>query len=115
MRDSEANVARSSGGLPAVVWAVPAAILLLALARLPYGYYQFVRLVVCVAACLLAWSILRQDKRRAFGWLMIVVALIYNPLFKVHLVRGTWMWVDLITAAVFLASAVWSRLRVAKS
>lgn len=45
---------------------------------------------------------------------MIVVALLYNPLFKVHFVRGTWMWIDLITAAVFLASAVWSRLRVAK-
>ena len=57
--------------LPAAVWLVPAAMLLVALADLPYGFYTLLRLVVCGAAVLLAFHEydLRGD---ASGWTVVL-------------------------------------------
>ena len=38
------------------VWAIPAAMLIIALAPLPYGYYTLLRIVVCGASAFLAWQ-----------------------------------------------------------
>ena len=60
------------------------AMLLLALAPLPYGYYTLLRLVVCGVGAYgasLAYGLGKQ------GWVLILglIALLFNPLVPVHL------------------------------
>src|ERR1035441_6938109 len=46
--------AMSMKSLPRAVWIVPAILLAIAVARLPYGYYTFTRIVTCGVAVLIA-------------------------------------------------------------
>ena len=63
--------------LPAAVWLVPAAMLLIALADLPYGFYTLLRVVVCGATVLLVFH--EYDLRgTTTGW-MAVLAGIAQP------------------------------------
>lgn len=82
-------------------WTGLAGLLLLALLPWPYGYYVFLRWVVCGAALLTAWDILRYRSASIGGWLMIGCAVLYNPLVPVHLKREVWMVVNVVTAALF--------------
>ncbi|MCC6427293.1 MAG: hypothetical protein IT435_10795 [Phycisphaerales bacterium] len=79
---------------------VAAALLcIIALAKLPYGYYSFLRLVVCgvgVAAGVVL--VKRGDPKTALlGW---ALAILYNPLFKVPLQREAWEVANVVTAGV---------------
>ena len=82
---------------------VPAAMALLALMDMPYGYYQLLRLVVAVSAAFLAvaaWQRASHAAVIAFG----LLALIYNPIAPLHLKREIWEWVNIGTAAAFLVA-----------
>ena len=58
-----------------------------ALAPRPYGYYTFLRWVVCMAALMVAF---RAHDSERFGtvWTFGLVALLFNPLISIHLIRG---------------------------
>jgi hypothetical protein len=98
--------------LPIALWAAPSALLLIALLRLPYGYYTFLRLVVCAAAAACAWLILRIARDHLGGWLMVGVALLYNPVLIVRLSRATWAPLNLATAAAFAGLGLFLAWRV---
>lgn len=75
--------------------------LLLGLAAMPYGYYTLLRLVVFLTAgvgAYLAYTTARTGWTVALG----IVALIYNPLFRVYLSRDAWEPVNVLTAALLL-------------
>ena len=81
--------------LPAVVWFVPAIMLLVALAAMPYGYYVLLRWITCGAFLLLVI----QEHRLHGGasvWLVFfaLLAVLFNPLFPVHLTREVWAPID---------------------
>lgn len=78
--------------------------LVLALAPLPYGYYQLLRVTVFVVAGLLIWR--EWTATGTVGpWSIALgaVALLLNPVFPVHLDRSTWAVLDLGSALVFFA------------
>lgn len=80
---------------------VPAAMCVLALLHLPYGYYQFLKLVVTFSAGFLAicgWQFRSHLMTVVFG----LVALTYNPVLPLSLGREIWSWVNVATAAVFM-------------
>lgn len=79
-----------------------AALLLVALADWPYGYYQFLRLAVCAAAAFCAWFAWRE---RQPLWVigMVGLVLLFNPIHTVHFRRGEWALIDVVVALVFLA------------
>ena len=82
---------------------VPAAMALLALMDMPYGYYQLLRLVVAAASAVIAvaaWQRASHAAVIAFG----LLALIYNPIVPLHLKREIWEWVNIGTAAAFLVA-----------
>ena len=79
-----------------------AVLLLAALAPWPYGYYQFLRLAVCMAAAVSAWRA-TSDKRTTWVVLFVGLALLFNPLKTVHFSRTEWAWIDAIAALLFLA------------
>lgn len=91
-------------------FAVPAAMALLALLDMPYGYYQLLRLVVAVASAFIAAAAWQRGSHVAviaFG----LLALIYNPVVPLHLKREIWEWVNIGTAAIFLGALAVFELR----
>lgn len=83
------------------LWLVPAALLLLALLSLPYGYYTFLRLVVCLSAGFIAyWT---WSRGVLWGVAFVAFALLFNPLVPVYLDRETWTPIDVSAAALYAA------------
>lgn len=84
--------------------------LLLAGLDWPYGYYTLLRLVVCAAACWIAFvSFKSESSFRWVGWPFALIALLFNPIAPVHLDREVWGVIDLVVAAVF-GIAIWPSL-----
>ena len=68
---------------------------------LPYGYYQFLRVVVCswaVWALAETWSTEKGEVR----WLLFGLALLFNPIRSIHFTKPVWVCVDIATGAVLL-------------
>lgn len=83
---------------------IPAAIAALmlfgALASWPYGYYQFLRLVVCgvgAYATFMAYNWQISWATYLFG----LIAVLFNPLIPIHLSLEIWQPIDLVCALLF--------------
>jgi len=70
----------------------------------PYGYYILLRIVCCATCAYLAVVAVRNGKTQ-WGWVFGVFAVIYNPVFSVHLTREIWSVINLVTIAVLAVSA----------
>lgn len=77
-----------------------AGILIGCIFKVPYGYFQFVRIAGCIGFCWLAY-IEHEEKKSITAILSIVCAILLNPIFKIHFARKTWNNID-ISIAVFL-------------
>ncbi|MGY3036142.1 hypothetical protein ACVIIV_005312 [Bradyrhizobium sp. USDA 4354] len=88
--------------IPKVLWVLAAALLLIATARLSYGYYTFLRVAICGFSAVVAFFAFAE---RASGWGagFAILAILFNPIFPVYLSRGTWFWLD-IGAAVIITT-----------
>ena len=71
-----------------------AILLCLCLLKMPYGYYQMVRVVSMIGFGILALSA-KEDKER---WIYIVLCLLFQPFIKVALGRVLWNVVDVVVA-----------------
>lgn len=89
----------------AVPAAVSSAMLLLALAPWPYGYYVLLRLVVCGSAILLV-ALAFFKGRGGLGWVFTFVALLFNPVIRVPLERQVWAPINMLVAVLFLVSII---------
>jgi hypothetical protein len=70
---------------------------------LPYGYYQFVRFAALIGFGILAYQANQQEKQTeaiVYG----VLALLFQPFFKVSLGREIWNIVDIIVGIGLLLS-----------
>ena len=84
------------------IYLILAALMLLCLAPMPYGYFQLVRFVAMVAFGLMAYQYYRRHKAIAatvFG----VLALLFQPIFKIALGRATWNVIDVLVAVLLIA------------
>jgi hypothetical protein len=101
--------------IPQLVWVVPAILLMIAVVRLPYGYYTFTRIVTCGAAALIAMVGFRnRGIVPAWSILMVLVAVLFNPLLPIHLNRSTWFYLDLAAAIAFVAHLFMVRQELAQ-
>lgn len=95
---SDREWSRSSAAL----YIVPAAFLLLAILPWPYGYYQLLRLVVCSCAAIIAWGYHRHGNGVGLkGISLLCMALLFNPVFPIHLEREIWIIFNLLGATLF--------------
>lgn len=76
---------------------VVAVLLLLCLADMPYGFYQLVRFAAMAAFGYLAYDYFKQ-KRDGLGVVFVLLALLFQPFFKVSLGRAVWNCVDVVVA-----------------
>lgn len=84
-----------------VVFGAPAALLLLALIPLPYGYYTFLRIVVTLCAALAAFEFYMSAKWRFISYIFIGIAILFNPVLPIYLTRTIWAPFDVIVAGIF--------------
>lgn len=78
-----------------------AALMLLCLAPMPYGYFQLVRFVAMVAFGVMAYQYYVRNKSIAatvFG----VLALLFQPIYKIALGRATWNVIDVVVAVLLI-------------
>ena len=74
-----------------------AAILLLCLAPMPYGYYVLVRFLAMVGFGMMAYRYY-QEKKESLAWTFGILALLFQPFAKIALGRLIWNIVDVIVA-----------------
>ncbi len=69
--------------------------------RLPYGYYNLLRFIVCATSGLIAVAAYRYKKQ---NWMiaMGIIAILFNPIIPVHLAKANWTLIDLAVAVLFI-------------
>lgn len=78
-----------------------AALLLLCLAPMPYGYYQLVRFVAMVVFAVMAYEYV-QEKRNTLAVVFGALALLFQPFLKIALGRTIWNIVDVAVAILLV-------------
>ena len=90
------------------VYLVLAALLLICLAPMPYGYFQLVRFVAMAAFAFFAYNHFTQ-KEEGLGFMFLSLSLLFQPFLKIALGRTLWNVVDVIVAIVLVI--LWYRKR----
>ena len=79
-----------------------AVLLLLCLADMPYGYYNFVRFAAAAIFAYFAYDYFKL-KQDGLGFLFVSLAVLFQPFIKVVLGRAIWNIVDVIVAVGLIA------------
>jgi len=69
----------------------------------PYAYYTFLRIVCCGCFFFSALQYKRAERENWF-FAMVGLAIVYNPVFRIHLDRSFWSIVNIATIAVLGAA-----------
>ncbi len=88
---------------------VLAALLLLCLAPMPYGYYQFVRFVAMVVFAVMAYRYY-EEKKNQLAIVFGALALLFQPFIKVALGKAIWNVVDVVVAIALIL--LWYRNKI---
>ena len=74
-----------------------AALLLLCLADMPYGFYQFVRFLAMASFAYLSYDYFK-NKQEGLGFAFAALAILFQPFFKIALGRTIWNILDVVIA-----------------
>ena len=74
-----------------------AGLLLICLAHMPYGYYQFVRIASMLGFGYLAYLSYEKNDQTSF-LIFLILAVLFQPLIKIALGRALWNVVDFVVA-----------------
>lgn len=84
---------------------IPVALLFGALLDgLPYGYFQFLRIVVSIAGAIFAVKV--YEKHEFFSWIFGVLVILFNPIAPITFPRETWKIIDVVAGIIFLIYGV---------
>ena len=77
---------------------------LVAIADLPYGYYEFLRWLVTIAAIALT---IRAGEGGNRGWLLLSIPAIalWNPFFGATMAKSSWLLFNFVAGVGFLAAS----------
>lgn len=87
------------------IYIILAALLLLCLAPMPYGYFQLVRFISMVAFAVMAYQFY-NEKREGWAICFGALALLFQPFVKIALGRAMWNIVDVVVAIILLFMAI---------
>lgn len=88
--------------MPVTVIYIAAGMLFVGTLPLPYGYYLLLRLVVTGTFAWAAYvAYFKQNK--ILPWGFAVLALLFNPIIKIHLQKEVWAVVDVAAGILLLA------------
>lgn len=77
--------------------------LLVALLPMPYSYYTLLRVCAFCLFGFLAYSA-HVKGAKLLPWVFGFMALVFNPLFKIHFSRELWGLIDIASAIVLLVT-----------
>lgn len=89
--------------MEAVVKILLATLFIICLANMPYGYYQLIRFLAMIGFGLLAYRA-NQKGNLTMVVTYIVLAILFQPIFKIALGRFLWNVVDVIVAIGLIIS-----------
>ena len=78
-------------------------LLLICLFKMPYGYYQLVRLVSFVFFLIIANKYYKENRINLM-YLYIFFAVLFQPFLKISLGRQLWNVVDVVVASILISS-----------
>lgn len=78
---------------------------------LPYGYYTLLRISAFMVFGLLAYDAYTKGGK-ALPWLLGFMALVFNPLIKVHFPKEVWAVVDVISAVILVTTIKYTSPKV---
>ena len=87
-----------------IIRLILAILLFVCLADMPYGYYELVRFLALAAFGYLAFE--ARNKNQNIVVVYIILALLFQPFFKLSLGRTIWNVVDVIVASGLLYSLI---------
>lgn len=67
----------------------------------PYGFYTFLRIVICCSAGYIAGNFFNNNNQ-ASGILFAGIAFLFNPIIPIYLSREVWLVLDWLCAGVFV-------------
>ena len=83
-------------------WLAPLIVMGIGLLPMPYGYYFLSRSVVCICAVFFLSQLYKINERTSV-FIFLGIAILYNPIFPIHLGdKSIWIVVNIITAILFL-------------
>ncbi len=68
----------------------------------PYAYYQVLRWVVVIAGVVNAYQAY-EEKRTGWIWVMIAIAILFNPVAPIYLDKGLWNIMDIVAAILMFS------------
>jgi len=71
----------------------------------PYGYYILLRWVCCAVFTYLAIKA-REQNKEGWIWVLGIIAVIYNPVIRVHLTREIWSVINVATVVIAVTSVL---------
>lgn len=86
--------------MPKAVIFITAGMLFVGALPLPYGYYMLLRFVACGV---FAWAafVTYEKNEEVLPWVFGILAIVFNPLIKIHFPKEIWAVVD-FTSGLFL-------------
>ncbi len=90
-----------------------AATLLICLLKMPYWYYQLIRLLGMVGFIYFAY-LDNKEKIKLTPLIFVIAAIVINPIVKIPFKRDTWQIIDIIFAVVLFLSIIFEKRLIAK-
>lgn len=88
--------------MPSPVIYMASALLGLAVLPLPYGFYTFVKIVTTAVFTWAAVIEYRQNTSPMMIWILVLVAILFNPIILIHLTRETWQLLDIMALIILV-------------
>ena len=87
--------------MPKAVIFIAAGMLFVGVLPLPYGYYMLLRFVACGV---FAWAafITYEKNEEVLPWVFGILAIVFNPLIKIHFPKEQWAVVDFSSGLLLL-------------
>jgi len=68
---------------------------------LPHVFYQILRFLICGVAGYFSY-LCYENKHSVWLWVLVAIAIVFNPFFKFRFELQTWQMIDFIGAIIFI-------------
>lgn len=79
-------------------------IVLIAIGKMPYGYYEFLRNFVSMSSLLLLIYELKQTTKTTSVYFYVALILLFNPIVPFYFSKNTWILLDVLSVILICIS-----------
>lgn len=78
-------------------------LLLVAIPKLPYGYYTFLRFAIAGISVYMVY-LSAKNHLSHWAWIFGAIAVLFNPIIPIYLSKEIWVPIDIIVAVIYVIS-----------